>query len=234
MARPTPSILDSVPEIDLEELDVPELVPRRKPRGKPTIPELGDPEAKLARRIEKRRMVEVQKAATAARRLAALPRPGEQIHIRMDGTFDGYDFIPALLELLAPAKASELLIATLSFNRRGADRLIQELDDGRIGKVLFVVSAMFQGKERATVDTLAGELAERGSRLAVARNHCKLLLIRSVPERHLVLEGSQNLRRCQCYEQAILCDDRKLFTWHKRFIERVADDPLPDDGENDG
>src|SRR5690606_18693929 len=100
---------------------------------------------------------------------------------------------------------------------------LEMIDAGQIGRCVFLSSCMFQGKERWTNDYLAQGLAERGGRLVVARNHCKLLLARTTDGRHLVSEGSQNLRTCHCWEQLTIADDPALFEWHRAFIEHATE-----------
>ncbi len=177
---------------------------------------------RLRTRAERRRLIELQKGQAAADRIGTLPGSSEVIHLRMDGSFDGYDFVPAILDMIAPATIAELHVATLSFNKRVADRLLAEIDAGRIGRVVFLSSSMFAGKEVWVNDHLAAELATRGGKLVVARNHCKLLLAATTDGRRLVMEGSQNMRRCHCAEQATLADDAALYAWHRDYIESAA------------
>lgn len=178
----------------------------------------------LLRKAIKRRQVELTKVSQAARQIGSLPRKGEALHARMDGSFDGYDLIPALLELIAPERIEHLLIATLSYNRRNGERLMELIDAGQVKQCDFLCSEMFAGKERESVHWLESELKRRGARLFFARNHCKLILARTSRGRHLVIEGSQNLRTCRCYEQLVMSDDRKLFEFHQRFIESFRED----------
>lgn len=174
----------------------------------------------LAQKIEKRRMVELTKVSAAARQLDRLPRRHEAVHARMDGAYDGFDLIPALLELIAPERIEHLLIATLSYNRRNGERLLELIDAGRIVRCDFLCSEMFKGYERTTIEWLQGEMASRGCALFFARSHCKILLARTSKGAHVVIEGSQNLRTCRCYEQLVMTDDARLFEFHRQFIER--------------
>jgi hypothetical protein len=219
--------LANIPELDADA--VPDLAQGLRELGRPAmenkdrapLPPEADP--RHAQRIARRRLVELTQGQSAARVLAALPGPGEAVHVRMDGSYNGYDFLPALLELLAPETIAELYIASLSFNRRVAERLLAAIDAHQVGRCVFLSSSMFQGRERYLNDWTRDQLAARpGSRLVVARSHCKLLLAATTDGRHIVMEGSQNLRTCACYEQATFTDDRTLYAWHRDFIERLG------------
>jgi hypothetical protein len=206
-----PTFGDDLPTIGKQPMPEPEKAP---------LPH--DPDPRHLSRVEKRRMVEMTMGENATTKLAALPGPGESLHVRMDGSFNGFDFIPAMLNLMAPATITTLHIASLSFNRRVSERLLELMDRAKVRRVVYLSSSMFEGKERHLVDWLAQELAARGSALRVARNHTKLILAHTTDARHIVCEGSFNQRTCSCFEQATFTDDAALYDWHRKFIEEVV------------
>src|SRR5687767_5392886 len=108
----TSNILDGLSEFgaELPSLDT---RPKRDP-DKAALPTDRDP--RHTAKVEKRRLVELQQGDNATAKLGTLPAPGESLLVRMDGSFNGYDFIPAMLSLLTPATISTLHIASLSFN----------------------------------------------------------------------------------------------------------------------
>lgn len=210
----------------IEALGIVDLTPgfgAPKSDDTPTCEPLANADGRITTKAEQRRLVELRKGQAAADRIGALPAPGEVLHLLMDATFDGVDLLPAMLSLMAPANVPELHISTLSFNRRVMTRLLELIDAGSIGRCIFCCSALFQGKERPLVEDLARELESRGGRLTVERNHTKLMLLATSDGRHLVAEGSQNLRRCHCYEQVVISDDAALYHFYRRFIEGVMD-----------
>jgi hypothetical protein len=194
---------------------------QKKDDDKPTCDPLADDAGRIVTKEDQRRLVELRKGQAAADRIGSLPAPGETVHLLMDATFDGIDLLPAMLDLMAPATVETLHISTLSFNRRVMDRLLALIDGGKVGRCVFCCSALFQGKERHLVDELAAELQARGGRMTVERNHTKLMLLKTTDGRHLVAEGSQNLRRCHCYEQLVISDHADLYGFYRKFIEGV-------------
>lgn len=221
------SILADIPEWEDDDPDAPEFGSDLREIGGPRMENTDrsalatDPDPRIVSKVEKRRMVELTRGDNAAAKMAALPAPGEALHIRLDGSFNGIDIVFGVLTLLAPATIRTLYLASLSFNRRVGERLLEAIDAGQIAKVVFLSSSMFQGKERAMVDWLAAELAARGSRLVSARAHLKLLLADTTDGRRIVMEASQNLRTAACWEQAVFFDDADLYRWHADFIERL-------------
>ena len=173
-------------------------------------------------RVERRRHVELTQGTAAVTAIGTLPEPGTVTHYRMDGSFNGVDVLLALIELLSPATVTMLYAATLSFNPRVAQRILDAIDAGKVAKCLFVSSALFFGKERGTVSAFSAALEARGCSLKSPRNHCKLLLLKTTDGRHLVIESSANLRTCRCWEQFTLTDDAATYHWHARFLEEIA------------
>jgi hypothetical protein len=208
--------LDSLPSFGPEPAK-----PKAEGEERQTCNSIGGPST-VTTKAEARQFSELKKGQTAADRIGQLPRPGEVMHLLMDATFDGIDLLAGIVKLLEPATVTELLVTTLSFNRRVGERLLELIDSGRVTRCRFVASALFQGKERAQVDWLADELEHRGGRLTVERNHTKLMAMSTSDGRHIVTAGSQNLRRCHCFEQVCISDDRGLFEFYRDFIERTS------------
>jgi hypothetical protein len=222
MSTKAANILDTLPDFSAADAfgaDLPDLgPPKMENTDKSALP--SDPEPRTTTDVENQRMVELVQGDNAAAKIATLPAPGEAVHIRMDGSFNGVDIVFGVLKLLEPATIRTLYLASLSFNRRVGERLLEAIDAGHVGRCVFLSSAMFAGKEKWVVDWMAAELAKRGSRLISARNHCKLLLAETTDNRHIVMEGSHNLRTCSCWEQATFYDSPDLYRWHAEFIER--------------
>ncbi|MEM7806490.1 MAG: hypothetical protein AAF561_00075 [Planctomycetota bacterium] len=208
----------------LDRLGIVNLTPPKPPDDKPRCDQLDHADARHLTIVQKRRMIELQRGQAAAERLDRLPSQNEALHVLMDGSFDGIDLLDAVLALIEPVIVDRLVIATLSFNERVMRRLLDHIDAGRVGTCTFCCSALFEGKERHLVDKLRGELERRGGTFTIERNHTKLMLFATSDGRHLVVEGSQNLRTCRCYEQFVVSQDATLFDFYVDFIERTQTD----------
>jgi hypothetical protein len=157
----------------------------------------------------------------AAEVLNRLPIQNESIHIILRGGFRNWDFVPAILQLAAPARATDLWLATLGYDQETGEGLLRLLDAGQVGTCTLLASVYFQAHEKTLWGWLASGLERRGSRALAARNHAKLILFRMSDGRHFTMEGSGNLRSCRNAEQATLTADRGLYHFHAGWINEL-------------
>lgn len=173
------------------------------------------------RRATSRTLIDWTKVSNAARQLDRLPDTGESIHGIMRANFDAFDFVPAIIGLLQPARCLELNIATLGFNDRNAAALIDLLDGGEVERASFIGSHFWKSHETGVYDALHHELTSRGHRCLAMRCHAKLLLFEAEDGRCLTMESSANLRSCRNLEQFVLTHDRSLLHFHRRWMTEM-------------
>jgi hypothetical protein len=157
----------------------------------------------------------------AAEVLDRLPHEGESIHVILRGGFRNWDFVPAILRMAAPARATDLWLATLGYDQGTGEGLLRLLDAGQVGTCTLLASCYFQAHEKTLWGWLTAELERRGSRALAARNHAKLMLFRMSDGRHFTMESSGNLRSCRNTEQASLTADKGLFDFHAGWIDEL-------------
>lgn len=178
-------------------------------------------ERRLCRVSRKRQLLHLMHVANAAKELQRLPDEEESIHVIMRGNFNGWDLVPAVLRLAAPATIDSLYVATLGFNGANASELLELLDAGTIGSVTFLCSCYFQGSNTQEFERLSVELAKRGHWIKAARSHAKLLVIRLTDGRCIVVESSANLRSCRNIEQFAMTQSPALYEFHRQWMEDV-------------
>ena len=174
-----------------------------------------------AHTVEKQRLARLAREQNAVQAIGALPEPGEEVVLLLDGTFHGWDILGALIELAA-CPVVRLEVATLGFNRTQADHLGDLIDDGTVRSARFVVSEMFAQKSGAEYGHLAQVLESRGHVCAATRNHAKLLLIELADGRTISAHGSLNLRRCNSFEQVAISADESLHAFFTDFLDDVV------------
>jgi hypothetical protein len=154
--------------------------------------------------------------------LAVLPGPGEALHALMTGRYDLLALIMVLLEKWG--RCETLRIATLSYNGRNVAELLNQLDAGTIGRLTVLCSLFFRAHNPSQWTQLRDGLVERDSdhRLAAARSHAKVVCLAFPDGRHLVLEGSANLRTNSNQEQFCLIEDAGLHDWHALWIDAMV------------
>lgn len=175
----------------------------------------------IRRRVDRRRFVRLGEIKNAAAALGSLPDSNESIHAVMNGLYDGFAIVSAVLELAAPATIARLTIGTLGFNRRNADELLECLDAGSIGACTLVVSNYFRNVDAELFGYIEGGLRERGQRCAVLRSHAKLLLFEMTNGAAYVWESSANLRSCRNAETFVLSQSRELLDFHAAWLEEL-------------
>ena len=164
--------------------------------------------------------IQTRKAKTLLQRL---PEPGEVITILMSGSFDGWDYVTAVLDLADGATIAELYVATLGFGEANAGQLLQQLDSGRIGRVWFVASCYMRDKHGDKFKRLSAMLEARGHRCRATRNHAKIIAMLLSDGRTISVDGSLNLCSCRNTEQAHVWNDRELFQFYRDYIKQQAE-----------
>jgi len=170
-------------------------------------------------RIAKRRLfVDYRSNPDALLHLAKLPNEGETLHGVISGKYAMWDIVPALIERTG-RKIDELYIATLSYGKQNAEELLGLLDDGQIKRCALLVSYYFKAQNRPLYDSLVPPLRARGHRVLAMRTHVKIMLARMAGGGMYVCEGSANLRSCKNIEQFCLTRCRRLYKFHRQWID---------------
>jgi hypothetical protein len=196
-------------------------VPRFDPTADPEV----DVNARLSSdrqllRTPRRRLcIDYRPNPDALTHLKVLPREGESLHGVICGKYAMWDLVPALIERTG-RKIADLHIATLSYGKQNATELLSLIDDGQVKRCSLIVSYYFKAQNRPLYDTLVPPLRERGHRVLAMRNHAKLLLVKLVGGGSFVVEGSANLRSCKNVEQFVLTRCRRLYRFHREWLER--------------
>jgi hypothetical protein len=151
--------------------------------------------------------------------MTTLPGPGEVQTILMSGSFDGWDFVEATLQLAAPAIITHLFVATLGFGETNAGQLLQQLDSGRIQHVWFVASCYMRDSHGSKYKNLSEMLTTRGHQIRATRNHAKLIAMQLSDGRTISVDGSLNLCSCRNTEQAHVWGSPELFAFYSAYIK---------------
>lgn len=211
-----PDLLDSLNCIDLDGLQ--SVFPGQSVATNAAV-SLDDEQ--VFRRQGRHSTLDATRISKAADVLSRLPSNGESIHVILRGNYRNSDYIPAILKMATPARADELWLTTLGYDRHTGEMLLRLIDAGQVGTCTLLASVYFQANEKTLWGWLTSELERRGSRALAARNHCKLMLFKMSDGTHYTMEGSGNLRSCRNAEQATLTADEGLFTFHAVWIDEL-------------
>ncbi|MGA2221872.1 MAG: hypothetical protein ABSH21_08865 [Verrucomicrobiia bacterium] len=153
--------------------------------------------------------------------LKKLPKPGQSLHIIAPGTFNGTDIIPAIIRLDGAKCARECYATTLGFSEGNVKLLAAMLDSGQVKRLTIVCSYYFAKASEKIYKQAETELVPRGVRLLNTRCHCKIMLLALDTGRRFTVETSANLRSCISLEQLVISHDRKLYDFHRKWIEHL-------------
>jgi hypothetical protein len=179
---------------------------------------IGVTERKHERRTTRRRFLNQLAIENAAKALDRLPDSGESFHGIMAGNFHAFAFLPAIIRLASPARVVEANIATLGFNETNSLELFDLLDRSDIQRCTFIFSCYYRSAEPEVTDALIDGLQARGQRVAVVRNHAKIILVELDDGRCLTWEGSANMRSCRNVESYVLTNDVGLLHFHRGWM----------------
>lgn len=168
---------------------------------------------------DKRRLLDFQRVSNAAKHLDSLPQPGETIHAIMKGNYDGFDVVPAVVQL--GGKIRQLDVCTLGFNRRNAYTLIEMIDAGQVERCRFICSVYYRANEPEVFDYLFNELTARGCSMVACRCHCKIILFEMDSGQNYVIESSANLRSCRMLEQFTMTHDKDVLEFHREWMKEM-------------
>ncbi len=152
--------------------------------------------------------------------LPHLPTPGETCHCLLLGNFVLGAIIPAIVSEKGTAKS--LRVATLSLSEYNAKSIIAMLDAGEIESARLLVSHYFSKvDEKGVFAKVAAILGDRVP-MAVARSHCKIVILEMASGETYVIEGSANLRSSDNLEQMTIFNDRELAKFHTDWMDELS------------
>jgi len=180
------------------------------------------PAGRVLRRQFKLRFAKMLQQETLAEAIPTPPAPGESIHAISNGKYDFATWIPQMVDWVGTADC--LYCSTWTLSRPNADDIFALHDAGRIakGQIHLLTGLYFKRRETATYNYLLDGLLKRGGRYKAFRNHAKVLLIANNAQGfYLTVEGSANLNANPRLEQYCLTNDRKLYEFHRGWMEEV-------------
>lgn len=196
------------------------------------------PTARQARRDAKHKIIKATHRERMAEILDRLPEPGETFHIVSNGTFDHFDFVPRIAELMDGV--GSFYGSTWTMSRPNALDLLELYDQGKIGEITLATGLYFKRRETAVYATILEGLQKRGQRYISAKNHCKVScfapkfrwdgnpqpLDPAEPAEPdwgcwISVEGSANYTANPRMENFTVTNSKKVFDLHVGWIEEL-------------
>lgn len=153
------------------------------------------------------------------KKLIHLPGLNECSFIWTLNSFNAFTFIPFCIANFG--RIDELYLSTYTINRRIADALFKQTDDGNIGNVYISVSESLKFRMPAVVEHLEAMTATRSNiSIRYIWNHSKITCVRC-GDNYFVLEGSGNWSENAQYEQYVLINSKEIYEFRKKNISAV-------------
>lgn len=148
----------------------------------------------------------------------------ERIDCLVSGNFVFGDFIEAYF-VEHQIHTERMVISTLSMNQNNIDSLKTLMLKGYVDNLDIVISRYFYGLEKwQLIPYLYKELDfDNRFQLAVAAVHTKVMLAKTLGEKHLVITGSANLRSSMNIETFTIEDNKQSYDFHLDYHDKIMD-----------
>lgn len=143
----------------------------------------------------------------------------------VSGNFIFGDLIEALI-IGRKMLVRELYVSTLSLPQDNVDSLVNVMMSGRCKHLHLILSSYFYAHERNDlIKYIYQELNGKDwdFTMSVAGIHVKMVLMQTDQGLFYTLHGSANLRSSRCIEQFEITEDRELFEFGKKFLDKVEE-----------
>lgn len=153
-----------------------------------------------------------------------LAEPYQRAHCIVSGDFIFGDFIEAYM-MQYNICATTMTVATLSLNQNNVDSLYWLMKQNRVQRLNLVVSSYFYGNERHALIPYIYQRLDMGDRfqLAVAGIHTKTVHFATLGGKHIVIQGSANLRSSGNIEQFTIEENKELFDFYEDAYNAIID-----------
>lgn len=170
---------------------------------------------RTALRHQRRAAAEAELAQLLPARIA----PGDCWHVISQGDVDALSYLSHVLQHTRP---EYVLLSTWCMAQADVDAVGAWIESGVIGRIDAYVGEIFPSQYAAAHDALCRIVRPTGGRVAVFRNHSKVMLLGApVTDDWLVIESSANVNTNPRAEQTAIFNDRGTYEFFKRFYDGV-------------
>lgn len=177
------------------------------------------PDARSVRRRTKNQMRLAMKTRELGEIMPVMEM-GWTYHVITRGNFDGFNFLPLVVERHGPVE--EYYFTTWALNRDNVVAMMGLYDEGKVGEIRAFIGTYLKRRKTAVYGLLQNSLHERGQKMKAFRNHTKIQLIRA-GEMYVVVEGSANLTANGNCENFVVSCDREVYEFHKGWLNEMME-----------
>jgi hypothetical protein len=154
--------------------------------------------------------------------IKGLPKNQEVAIIKTNGCSDTgsiYTYISDNYEL------NELYLSTWIINKQNIDRIINDIDSGKLQKVYFVVSVRLKQLKKSDYAYLIEQFAQRKEKCfyKVCNSHAKIFSLSTMCSNYFTVSGSGNWTANPRIENYIIFNDINVYQHTKQWIKEICD-----------
>jgi hypothetical protein len=170
-----------------------------------------------------KKLTRKQAAAEILDEIGGIPKPGEFADVLTNGQSNAGGFYEVIRDKWG--KVEFLAIATWIINRDYIDMLFQDLDSGRLGGMVFLISNRMSqlGKGHGPNFNVLKQKAMEHPRVEfrVANSHAKVFAMTDGKD-YITISGSGNWSENPRLENYCISNDRTRYEFHKAWMLEIA------------
>lgn len=180
-------------------------------------------DAAKARAVKQRARHEARRAKSEANLAEILPariQAGDSWHVISHGDIDSLSYLTHVMA--GTSHFDTVLISTWCMARPDLEQIAAWLDAGRIDNLEMYVGEIFPNQYGDEYQMLLGMAETYGCKVAVARNHSKVILAGNAAEDYYIaVESSANVNTNPRIEQTAIHASRSLFDFYREFFNGI-------------
>ena len=149
-----------------------------------------------------------------------MPTTREQVHYLSARAIETIGVIKKIIREVG--KIEKLQCLVFSINQQNAQHLVRLKNAGLIGEIELTCSTIKNRAENENVRSYKILLKENGIKMNFAYSHAKITLAKTAKD-YFVVETSANLVNSAKYEQFVISNNKPLYDYYKRQIQRIND-----------
>lgn len=175
-------------------------------------------------RAEVKKLMRKEAAQEILDAIGGIPAPGVFVDVVTNGQSNAGGFYEVIRDTWG--KVDEICLATWIINREYIDMLFADLNSGKLGNLVFIISNRMSqlGKGHSPNFNRLKTLAQENPKVKfrVANSHAKVFCLTNGSD-FITVSGSGNWSDNPRIENYSISNDRTRFDFHKSWMEEIAD-----------
>ena len=153
-------------------------------------------------------------------KVGGLPCNNEIINFGSDGTSDTGGFFSEILKEFGTI--DEMYLSTWTISRENVIRILNEFDNGKIGKLEFLINngLLKTNSTKAIWGLINDEFSKRGIKYRAVNSHAKIFCVKC-GDRFITVSGSGNWSENPRIENYFIIGGEETFSFNKKWMQEL-------------